>query len=399
MSTVRKFPYSLVGAAALVAEPTPIEAWAAQARIPHRSLPNRTLTGAEITRIVGVESKSWSPDLFATLAPAVSTARQALASADISPHEIDVFIAVSSMPHQPMMDADAMDMAAALGLRSDVVPVGLSTGCAGLARAAALLASLDSRQALIITYNTPSRITGDGRGGVDTRYLHNDVHPYGRDLWASPTLFSDGAATLVFRRGTAADSAGLVLYSRDRRSLDPGNNDDDPLVLHPGGAALKPLSSDEGWKNAAYGMNGPAVKAYYAHGMLLNHRTLTQHAPRYTEQVRRIYLHQANPRLVKAFIETTGLPAAKTPSHAHIYGNLITAGPPLMLHQDLLAGRVGRGDLIVVSLVGAGPERGALLVPVAVPHPECLPDPHQRAVIVDGTLSPTVRVDADEPYS
>ncbi|MFI9826024.1 hypothetical protein ACIHFC_37820, partial [Streptomyces sp. NPDC052013] len=321
MTKVRKFPYTLAGAAALVAEPTPIEAWAERARIPHRNNPERVLTGAEITRIVGVESKSWSPDLFATLAPAISSARQALDSAGTLPDEIDTFITVSSMPHQPMMDADAMDLASMLELRSDIAPIGLSTGCAGLARAAALLASLDSRKALIVTYNTPSRTTGNGQGGIDDRYLRNDVHPYGRDMWASPTLFSDGAAALVFRRDACASTTGIALYSRDRSSFGHGDASGDPLVLYPGGGALTPLSTDEGRQTAAYGMNGPAVKAYYTQGMMANHHAMLGHMPTYVEQARRIYLHQANPRLVEAFTSAAGLPACKTPCHAHTYGN------------------------------------------------------------------------------
>ncbi len=39
-----------------------------------------------------------------------------------------------------------------------------------------------------------------------------------------------------------------------------------------------------------------------------------------------------------------------------------------MLHDDLAAGRLAENDTICVSVVGAGPERGAFLLPVAVPE-------------------------------
>ncbi|WP_460367626.1 hypothetical protein, partial [Actinocorallia lasiicapitis] len=137
---VRSFPYAVTGVAAVVAEPTPIDEWARRARIPYRNRPGRVLTGPEITRIMGVEGKSWDPVLFATLDPAIGAARQALRVAGLAAEEIDTFLTATSIPYEPTMDADAMRIAAELGLRPDVIPVGLASGCAGLARAAALLA-------------------------------------------------------------------------------------------------------------------------------------------------------------------------------------------------------------------------------------------------------------------
>ena len=37
-----------------------------------------------------------------------------------------------------------------------------------------------------------------------------------------------------------------------------------------------------------------------------------------------------------------------------------------MLHDDLRNGTVKAGDTVCVSVVGAGPERGAFLMPIAV---------------------------------
>ena len=37
-----------------------------------------------------------------------------------------------------------------------------------------------------------------------------------------------------------------------------------------------------------------------------------------------------------------------------------------MLHDDVYAGDVTDGDLICVSVVGSGPERGAYVIPVQV---------------------------------
>ncbi|WP_460370191.1 3-oxoacyl-[acyl-carrier-protein] synthase III C-terminal domain-containing protein, partial [Actinocorallia lasiicapitis] len=220
--------------------------------------------------------------------------------------------------------------------------------------AAALLAGMDARRALVVTYNAPSRAMGDGAGGVADRYLHNTLHPTGSQLWASPALFSDGAAALVFER---TGRGGVVTYARD-----PG----DPLVRHPGGSSFQPLSTLEGRMGAAYGMSSAAIKQYYRSGMTRNHHALLGADPGYVDRSTRVYLHQANPLLVDDLVAAVGLPADKTPSNVRTYGNLITVSTPLLLHEDLLDGTVRPGDEIAVSLVGAGPERGAYLAPVLV---------------------------------
>src|SRR5258708_34068987 len=111
-----------------------------------------------------------------------------------------------------MLDQDAVRLARELSLPDEVVPIQVGAGCAGLARAAALAAQLSASNVLVITYNTPSRVTGDLKGGVSPLYRSNKVHPLGRSLWASAGIFSDGAAALGLRRPPGVE--GLVLYSR-----------------------------------------------------------------------------------------------------------------------------------------------------------------------------------------
>ncbi|WP_431940833.1 3-oxoacyl-[acyl-carrier-protein] synthase III C-terminal domain-containing protein [Nocardia grenadensis] len=379
MALAKRLPYAITGISAVVAEPTPIDEWAANAQIPNRKHPDQSLTGADITRILGLRSKSWDPEIFSSLGPAVSAARRALASAGIEPQDIDTLITVTSIPYQPMMDADSMEIARELGLADSVAPIGLSTGCAGMVRAARLLAAMDVERALIVTYNAPSRVMGDKAGRIDSRYTSNIHHPFARDLWASPALFSDGAAALVFSRTHIANAAedGIVTYSGDRHTPFGGAPGfADPLVHHPGGSALLPFASEDGLQYSAYGMNAPAIKEYYMEGMALNHQELSRVAPNYDDLVRRIYLHQANPFIVNDFLRMADLPDQKTPTHGETYGNLITVASPLMLHQDIMTQQVRTDDRVAFSLVGGGPERGSFIAPIQVPHPECLTSPH-----------------------
>ena len=96
--------------------------------------------------------------------------------------------------------------------------------------------------------------------------------------------------------------------------------------------------------------------------MMLNHAAL----PDYVDRVRRIYTHQAGPALVQAFARLADLPADKAPTNARQFGNLVSASTAKMLQDDVHAGTVTNGDLICVSVVGSGPERGAYVLPLRV---------------------------------
>jgi 3-oxoacyl-[acyl-carrier-protein] synthase-3 len=208
----------------------------------------------------------------------------------------------------------------------------------------------------------PSRITGDLAGGVNPIYLHNTTHPLGKSLWASAGIFSDGAAALVLSRQT--EEPGLVLYSRDSQSFGDGPGFTDPLIHHFGGGSAHPYGTPDAAELACYGMNGPAVKRYYTQGMMLNHAALNSALPGYVDRVKRIYTHQASPALVESFARLAELPPDKAPTNARRFGNLVSASTAKMLHDDLYAGDVTTGDLICVSVVGSGPERGAYVLPL-----------------------------------
>ena len=356
-------PFTVTGISTLIGRVLSIEEWADTAKIPARS-GGGVMSGELVERILGIQGKSWDPWTFADLGRIAVTGRDALLSADLEPRDIDTLIVVTCSPYEIMLDQDTFRLARELQLPDSVVPVQIGAGCAGLARAAALAARMDSRHALIITYNAPSRITGDLRGGVNEYYLRNDTHPLGRSLWASAGIFSDGAAALVLSRD--GDEPGLVLYSRDSQAFGAEPGFTDPLIHHFGGGSNHPFGTPKAGELACYGMNGPAVKKYYTQGMMLNHVELDAALPGYVDRVRRIYTHQASPALVQAFAKLADLPADKAPTNARQFGNLVSASTAKMLHDDVYAGTVANGDLICVSVVGSGPERGAYVVPLRV---------------------------------
>lgn len=358
----QSLPYAVTGLSTLIGRVLTIDEWARAAQIPQRT--GGVMTGELVERILGIAGKSWDPWTFADLGRIAATARDALLSADLEPGEIDALIVVTCSPYEIMLDQDTFRLARELQLPDSVVPIQIGAGCAGLARAAALAARLTAKNALVITYNAPSRITGDLNGGVNPIYLTNDTHPLGRSLWASAGIFSDGAAALVLSRRSV--TPGLVLYSRDSQSFGDEPGFTDPLIHHFGGGSSHPYGTPDAAELACYGMNGPQVKKYYTQGMMLNHAALNAALPGYVDRVRRIYTHKASPALVSAFAQLADLPAEKAPTNARRFGNLVSVSTAKMLHDDVFAGAVGDGDLICVSVVGSGPERGAFVLPVQI---------------------------------
>lgn len=359
--TVRPLHHTIVGAQALIGQVESIDRWAERARIPNRK-EGGVLDGRTIRRILGIEAKSWDPELFSDLDVAAAVARSALDSAGLRPCDVDAAIVVSCTPFEVMLDQDAFRLLRAVGVPDDVVPTHLSAGCAGLARAVALASRLHARHVLIASYTAVSAVAQDRAGNFNPLYRDNRQHPMGELLWTSPAIFSDAAATLVLRREERA--TGCALYSRDSLGFGDGPGFADPLIHYLGGGVRHPPGSSESAALACYGMAGAQVRRYYAEGMMLNHRALLAERPGYVDAVRRIYTHQASPALIEEFGRAAGLPAEKAPSNARALGNLVTPCTVKMIHDDLLDATVRPGDELCVSVVGAGPERGAFILPV-----------------------------------
>jgi 3-oxoacyl-[acyl-carrier-protein] synthase-3 len=65
-------------------------------------------------------------------------------------------------------------------------------------------------------------------------------------------------------------------------------------------------------------------------------------------------LHQANVRILDAAIESLGIDRARVVMHMDRYGNTSAASIPIALDETLRAGRIRRGDQLLMSGFGAG---------------------------------------------
>jgi len=76
--------------------------------------------------------------------------------------------------------------------------------------------------------------------------------------------------------------------------------------------------------------------------------------------------HQANIRIMDAALKRLDLPAEKMASNIVEYANTTSATIPTALHQSIVAGRIQKGDLVVLAAFGAGFTWGGALMRWAV---------------------------------
>jgi 3-oxoacyl-[acyl-carrier-protein] synthase-3 len=72
--------------------------------------------------------------------------------------------------------------------------------------------------------------------------------------------------------------------------------------------------------------------------------------------------HQANVRIMEAAAKRLELPPERMASNIGDYANTTSATIPTALHQSLEAGRLKRGDLVVLAAFGAGFTWGGALL-------------------------------------
>lgn len=351
---------AITGVSSFVAEPITIDDWANLYQVPDRQKTGKYLDGVMIEKILGIKSKSWAPEVFKDPAVVVNTAKAAMAKAQVTADEIDAAIIVTCSPFQVQLDQDAFHLYKNLGLPDHVVPVLLGAGCAGMARAIALASQMAGKTFLIVSYSLSSLYT------QTPVYKNNAVHPLGKSLWMSAALFSDGASAVVLRR--TEQPAGYSFYSRDSIAFGQEGGFEDPLIHYYGSGAWAPPGTQECEALSCFAMSGNSIKEYYIKGMTLNHQQLESLQPGYLDQVRKLYTHQASPMLTNAFLDTLirehTIDRSKIGINVVKYGNLVTTSTIKLLDDDLKAGVIEAGDKICISVVGAGPERGAFIIPV-----------------------------------
>ncbi len=298
------------------------------------AVPEERLTNADLERMVDT-SDEWivertgirerrvaAPgDTAATLG--TDAAAAALKDAGLTPEDIGLLVVATTTPVQ-LFPATAVRIQDALGLRCGAFDI--MAACSGFVYGLVSAAGMMSVEAAV-----------SGRGGqgpallVGTETLTRIVDPEDR---STRILFGDGAGAAVVAPSAHADG-GLLGWD---------------LGCDGSLASLLEVPPGERWIR----MEGREVFRRAVRVVVESSVAALERAGLGPDQVDVFVPHQANVRIIDAACSRLGIAPERTIMNLDRYGNTSAASIPLALHEASEAGRLGHGDVVLLSGFGAG---------------------------------------------
>ncbi|RJS15219.1 3-oxoacyl-ACP synthase [Corallococcus sp. H22C18031201] len=317
--------------------------------------PSRVLTNQDLERLVdttdawirertGIEERRQAAPDESTSDMAVQAARPALAMAGIQPEDLDLIVVGTVTPDMPMPSCAAF-VQAKLGARR-AFAFDVAAACSGslyaLSVADQFVRTGQARRALVIGAELFSR-------SLDWSDRNTCV------------LFGDGAGALVLAPVSDTDDSGLPRGILSTHLRTDGAHAE--ILTIPGGGSRMPMTEEVLHErlNTVH-MNGREVFKFAVRALVdSTHEALAAHGLE-PGQVDHVIAHQANLRILEAVLARLEIPREKCWLNLHKYGNTSSASLPISLDEALRAGRLKRGDIIVMMAIGAGMTWGSAVV-------------------------------------
>lgn len=273
----------------------------------------RTRTGIEARRIADNDTN--------TSHMAYKAAVQALENAGVSAEEIDLILVATVTPDQPFPSVACMIQEQLGAKKAAAMDVGAA--CAGfmyaMVTASQFIQTGVYKHVLIVGVEKLSKIT-------DWEDRNTAV------------LFGDGAGAAVI--GPVSEGRGILSFE-----------------LGAAGSGAKHLYQDEA--NHII-MNGREVFKFAVRQMGESSLNVLTKAGLTCEDVDLLIPHQANIRIMESSRERLNLPPEKMTKTIHKYGNTSSSSIPIAMVEELEAGRIKDGDLLVMVGFGGGLTWGAI---------------------------------------
>jgi len=313
-------------------------------------VPPRLLTNADLEKMVdtsdewilqrtGIRERHIVDAGVATSDLGSAAAMKAIANAGLGPDDIDVIV-VGTVTPDMLFPSTACLIQHKIGARR-AWGFDLSAACSAftysLTAGSQLVASGAYDHALVVGADVMSSI-------IDYKDR------------ATCVLFGDGAGAVVV---SAAESGGGAIIDFEHEIDGSGG----PALCMPAGGSLRPSSHETVDQRLHY------VKQ--------DGQTVFKFAVRKTEEISRRLLdrnnlspddidlfvsHQANRRIIQSAGEKLGIDPDKVIINIERFGNTTAATIPLALDDAVCAGRLKKGNLVLLASVGAGFTVGAVLL-------------------------------------
>ena len=287
----------------------------------------RTRTGIAVRHIAEGESTS----VIAGKAVA-----NAIKNAGLTPQDVDLLILATVTPDNTTPSSATM-IARDLGFRAGVPAFDISAACSGFVYALTLADNMirlgQVKTAVIVGAECLSKI-------VDWTDRNTCV------------LFGDGAGAVVLRavegNGTAEDTGVLS------------------TCIYSDGAQYEHLKTTGGvstTQNAGFvQMNGKEVFKHAVVSLAEAAETAMKNAHISKDEVNWLIPHQANIRIIDSVGERLGIAPEKVIVTVDHHGNTPAASIPLALSENMEQKRLHKGDVVVLTAMGAGFTWGGAVV-------------------------------------
>ncbi len=306
--------------------------------------PERVLTNDELSTLVdttdewimertGIRERRIAAPEEALTDLALPAARAALAEAAVEPDQIDLLLCATVTPDMMFPTSSAL-LADTLGARS-AAAYDLLAGCTGfvyaLAQAYGMIASGLADRALVVGGDVLSRILD----WTDRSTL---------------VLFGDGAGAVVLERVEDGGFLGFEL------GADGGGG----VHLSLPGSGSRRI--EDASANGYVHMNGREVFRFATRVLVSSARDLLAECEVGVEDVDVYVPHQANVRIMTHAQTKLGIPREKMVVNVDRYGNTSSGSIPLALADARASGLLKKGDLVLMTGMGAGLTWGSSLM-------------------------------------
>ena len=311
----------------------------------------------------GIRQRHYAPEGVGASDLAVEASRRAIESARIAPDEIDYIIFCTMTPDYVFPGPGAL-VAHKLGL-TGVPALDIRQQCAAMLFGVQLVNGLIQSGAARTVLFVGAEAHAGFMPWEDWSALENPDSPLpsaearerANKHRALAVLFGDGAGALVFR-------------ATDRDAGVRG------IKLHTDGGAAKLLYVEGGgfrsrpyWKHTDYDdqkyiptMDGRELFKFAVTRLPACARALCEQTRTPIESIDLFLAHQANARINEYVREQLGVPVDKLPSNIDRFGNTSAATLPILIDEQMRAGKLKHGDLCMLLALGAGVHWGCALV-------------------------------------
>ena len=314
--------------------------------------PNRVLTNDDLSKLVdtsdewifsrtGIRERRIASERETASTMGAEAGRAAIESAGLDISEIDIVIAATITPDMPFPSTACL-IQTRLGIRNAIC-MDVEAACSGflyiMEVAGSLLQTGRYRNALIVGTEKLSSILD----------------------WTDRTtcvLFGDGAGAAVVSLAPADNqTSGIIDF---QLGADGANAE---VLYQPAGGCAMPATEATVTDHQHYlKMRGREVYKLAVKVMGQAAAEILEQNGVTADQLGCVIPHQANMRIIEALSSRLEIPIERFYVNLDKYGNTSAASIPIALDEAVRAGRLQRGDLVLLVAFGAGLTWGATLL-------------------------------------